>query len=158
MGEVKFYHLTDQPLERTLPVMLTRTLERRGRAVVRGTVRERLAFLDGHLWTYADESFLPHGIEGSEPGTPEDQPIWLALSPGLPNGARTLFLIDGADPDPDECRTLETVAILFDGHDPAAVETARNQWRQVTANGLQAVYWATEGGRWVRKAESKANG
>ena len=50
---------------------------------------------------------------------------------------------------------LEITAILFDGQDPAAVEAARSQWRDVTGAGLAAVYWAQEGGRWVKKHEAK---
>ena len=37
MGEIRFYHLTERPLERVLPVMLERSLERGWRVVVRGT-------------------------------------------------------------------------------------------------------------------------
>jgi len=68
----------------------------------------------------------------------------------VPNGAAALFLVDGAAAAADEMAAMEVVAVLFDGHDPAAVETARAQWRAVTGAGLAAVYWAQEGGRWVR--------
>lgn len=153
MAEVRFYHLTELPLERTLPVMLERTLERGMRAVVRGRHPDRLAFLNQHLWTYGDGSFLPHGTV--EDGHPEHQPIWLTTDPGVPNGAKTLFLIDGAEAAADEIAALDVTAILFDGHDPDAVATARDQWRTVTAASLPAVYWAQEdGGRWVKKHEA----
>ena len=46
------------------------------------------------------------------------------------------------------------VCLLFDGGDAAAVEAARARWREVTAAGLAAVYWAQEDARWVRKAAS----
>ncbi len=46
MGEVRFYHLTELPLERVLPQMLERTLARGQRAVVRGSHAERLGWLD----------------------------------------------------------------------------------------------------------------
>ena len=36
------------------------------------------------------------------------------------------------------------------------VQGAREQWRAVTGAGLAAVYWAQEGGRWVKKHESAA--
>ncbi|MEM9059154.1 MAG: DNA polymerase III subunit chi [Pseudomonadota bacterium] len=152
MAEVRFYHLTDSPLERTLPVMLERTLARGNHAVVRGGHAERLKFLDAQLWTFADESFLPHGIDGDP--SPERQPIWLTETSDRPNGARTLFLIDGSAPDFAEIADLDLTAILFDGHDPAAVEQARGHWKATVAAGLKAVYWAQEAGRWVQKAQS----
>lgn len=153
MPEVRFYHLTEQPLEAALPVMLERCLERGWRAVVRGTLPERIEALDSRLWTWRDDGFLPHGREGDP--HPERQPVWLTCGQDVPNGAVALFLIDGAVAEPAEMAALETVAILFDGHDPEAVARARAQWKSVTGAGLAAVYWAQEnGGRWVRKAAS----
>ena len=154
MAEVRFYHLTQVPLERALPTMLERTLQRGQRAVVRGGHGERLAFLDGLLWTADDASFLPHGIDGDP--EPARHPVWLTTAAQIPNGAQVLFLIDGADALPEQMEALETTAILFDGHDQSAVAAARDQWRAVTGAGLAAVYWAQEDGRWVKKHEAKA--
>lgn len=152
MGEIRFYHLTELPLERALPAMLERTLARGQRAVLRGTDKGRLAALDGHLWAYADESFLPHAMDGDP--APADQPIWLTMAADIPNGAAALFLIDGASAPMDELAAMQITAILFDGHDAAAVEAARGQWREVTEAGLPAVYWAQQGGRWVKRHET----
>lgn len=152
MPEIRFYHLTDSPLERTLPTMLERTLERGGRAVVRGGHGERLQFLDSHLWTYRDDGFLPHGLDSDAEA--EHQPVLLTSGNDIPNGAKTLFLIDGAQPDFDEVAGLDLTAILFDGHDPEAVDTARGHWRSTVAAKLKAVYWAQEDGRWTKKAEA----
>jgi DNA polymerase IIIc chi subunit len=43
--------------------------------------------------------------------------------------------------------------ILFDGHDPGAVQAAREQWKTLTGAGLAAKYWSEESGRWEMKAE-----
>lgn len=156
MAEVRFYHLTEVPIERALPTMLERTLERGQRAVVRGAVPERLEFLNTHLWTFGDGTFLPHG--SADDGNAAHQPIWLTAGYDVPNAATTLFLIDGASAETDEVAAMEVTAILFDGHDPAAVETARAQWRTVTAAHFDAVYWAQgAGGRWEKRHESKAS-
>lgn len=164
MAEVRFYHLTELPLERVLPLMLERTLSRGQRAVVRGSRPERLGWLDRQLWVWKDESFLPHGLDGDP--EPARHPVWLTTSATVPNGAAALFLIDGAEAATDEMAAMEVTAILFDGHDPAAVEAARAQWRAVTGAaaaaasgtgtgaGFAAVYWAQQGGRWVKRHEA----
>ncbi|MEM9046551.1 MAG: DNA polymerase III subunit chi, partial [Pseudomonadota bacterium] len=87
-------------------------------------------------------------------GDAASQPIWLTTSSHLENDPNTLMLIDGAEASDTELAEMETTAILFDGHDPAAVDHARDQWRRITKIGQKAVYWAQEGGRWVKKAES----
>lgn len=157
MGEIRFYQLRTRPLERVLPVMLERCLDRGWRAVVQGTDPERLTALDLALWTYRDESFLPHGLAGRAPGRAEEHPIWLTAATERPAGARALFLIDRAEAglEPSGLVGLETVAILFDGTDEAALAAARTAWRATVAAGLRAVYWAEEaGGGWARTAES----
>ena len=63
MTEVLFYHLEHQPLDRVLPSLLEKTLERGWRAVVQSGSQERLEALDMLLWTYRDDSFLPHDRE-----------------------------------------------------------------------------------------------
>lgn len=154
MAEIRFYHLTALPLERALPPMLERTLERNQRAVIRGVDLDRLAALDRHLWTYSDESFLPHGMDGDP--EPARQPIWLTVSAEVPNRASTLFLVDGATASPEEMAAMQVTAILFDGNDENAIEAARGQWRMVTGEGLAAVYWAQADGRWVKRHEAAA--
>src|SRR5262245_34033420 len=52
MTEVLFYHLEHQPLERVLPALVERTLERKWRAVIQVGSEERLEALDTLLWTY----------------------------------------------------------------------------------------------------------
>ncbi len=73
--EVLFYHLERQPLERALPALLEKTLAKGWRAVVQAASEERLAALDLALWTYADDSFLPHGT--AKTGSADAQPVYL---------------------------------------------------------------------------------
>ncbi|MGF1447695.1 MAG: DNA polymerase III subunit chi [Pikeienuella sp.] len=160
MAEIRFYQLLTRPLEAVLPVMLQKSLARGWRSVVRAGGPERLPALDRHLWTWSDESFLPHGRAGAGPEPAAANPIWLTTGPELPNAPAALFLVDGAEAALDAADLaalsgLETVAILFDGTDQTALGQARAAWRQVTGAGLTAVYWAeAPGGGWERKAES----
>jgi DNA polymerase-3 subunit chi len=152
MGTAFFYHLTRSPLEATLPMLLARSLEAGWHVVVRGVDRGRLDWLDQKLWAGPEEDFLPHGLAGG----PHDaaQPVLLTTGRERPNGARCLMIIDGAAVDPDECRGLDRLCVLFDGNDPAAVGMARAQWKALTAAGVAAQYWSEEAGRWQKKAES----
>lgn len=152
MGAAYFYHLTERPLEATLPVLLAKSLEAGWRVVVRGTDRALLERLDAQLWL--GEGFLPHGLAGGPHDA--DQPVLLTTEPGLPNAANCIMSVGGAEISPAEITASARVCILFDGENPGAVEHARNQWRSVTGAGLAAQYWAEADGRWVKKAESDA--
>src|SRR5258708_408670 len=94
MTEVLFYHLQNMSLESVLPSLLEKSLERGWRVVVQSTSQERADALDAHLWTYRDDSFLPHVTWRA--GDAQDQPIVLAVEEGNPNRANARFLTDNA--------------------------------------------------------------
>lgn len=148
MGEVLFYHLDRHPLERVLPELLEKCLERGWRATVQVGSDERRDALDAHLWTYRDEAFLPHGT--AHDGSAEAQPVWLTTGDENPNRATVRFVADGAElADPS---AYERVVMLFDGNDPDAVARARAAWRTVKAGGHDATYWQqSERGRWEKR-------
>ena len=151
MAETLFYHLTAQPLERALPALLERTLQRGWRAVVRAGSAERVAALDTLLWTYREESFLPHGTDDDP-----RHPVSLRSDDALPNDPQALFLVDGADTA--DFDAPERIVVLFDGADEEAVAFAREQWKRASAAGL-ATYWRqTPSGGWEKAAESTAKG
>lgn len=150
MTEVLFFHLRRQPIERVLPVLLEKSLERGWRAVVQAASEERVEALDTHLWTYSDDGFLPHGTWRDPEAAA--QPILLTVNANNPNGAAVRFLIDGA-PVPDDAANYERIVLLFDGDDPEAVDVARTHWTETKSNGFDVTYWqADERGRWQRKA------
>lgn len=150
MAEILFYHLTASSLEQTLPDLLERTLARGWKAVVRCGSEAGMAALDGQLWTYRGDSFLPHGIAGGEHEA--EQPVYLTSGEEVPNGAEILFLVDGARLDAGEAARFQRTCLIFNGHEGEAVAEAREDWKSVKDAGLAAKYWAQENGRWVQKA------
>lgn len=149
MTEVLFYHLQKQPLERVLPELLEKCLERSWRVVVQFGSEERRDALDAHLWTYNDAGFLPHGT--AKDGSADMQPVWLTTEDENPNDATVRFLADGADIG--DYTPYQRVVLMFDGNDPDAVDRARGQWTTARAAGHDATYWQqSERGRWEKKA------
>lgn len=150
MTEILFYHLQGQRLDGVLPGLLERSRERGWRVAVQGASEERMEALDAHLWTYRDDSFLPHGTWRETEAA--EQPILLTLTESNPNGASVRFLIDGA-PLPPDAETYERLVLLFDGDDEEAVAVAREQWTAAKARGFDATYWQPDdSGRWVKRA------
>jgi DNA polymerase-3 subunit chi len=147
--EVLFYHLEGTPLERVLPGLLEKTLERGWRAVVHAGSQERVEALDTALWTYRDDSFLPHGAQGDGPD--KEYPIILTTGTDTPNGATIRFFVDGSDAD--DLSSYERAIYLFDGRDVAAVANARKQWTTAKEAGHEVTYWQqSDQGRWEQKA------
>ncbi len=149
MTEILFYHLEHQPLERVLPSLVEKTLGRGWRAVIQAGSQERVEALDTLLWTYREESFLPHGTKSD--GNAAAQPVYLTSDEDNPNGAQVRFLVDGAETG--ELTAYARVVYLFDGRDAAAVARAREQWKGARASGSDVTYWQQSAeGRWEKKA------
>ena len=147
MTEVWFYHLERTGLEQALPELLEKTLARGWKALVRTREPRRVEHLDGWLWSYRDDSFLPHGT-AEEPEAAR-QPILLTTGPENPNGAEALFLVDGAEPG--DLAGYVRCVVLFDGRDEEALAQARVQWSAMKATGLEMAYWKQEQQGWRKQ-------
>ena len=150
MTEVLFYHLQNMSVENVLPPLLEKSLERGWRVVVQSSSEERVDALDAHLWTFSDDSFLPHGTWRDAEA--REHPVLLTVNDDNPNRATVRFLIDGAA-IPADASAYARIVLLFDGNDADAVDAARTRWSEVKAQGFDVTYWQPdEQGRWQRKA------
>ena len=148
MTEVGFYHRTRTRRDQALPRLLGRVLSSGGRAFVLCGEAERAPALDAALWTVADPDWLPHGLAGGE--NDPLQPILIGTEDVMPgNGARFLFLVDGAGSA--RLGEYDRVLDLFDGTDEAALAAARRRWAAAKAAGHVLAYWQQGQGGWEKR-------
>lgn len=155
MTEVYFYHLQQQPLERALPLLLEKSLQRGWRAVVQAASEERVKVLDDALWTYADASFLPHGT--AQDGDADQQPVYLTTGDDNPNNAAVRVFVERTDAlavlGMQPACAYQRALVLFDGRDSGELDQARGQWKALKAAGHTVTYWQQgDDGRWEKKA------
>ena len=147
--EIYFYHLERRRLDDVLPTLLERSFERGWRAAVQAASEERVEALSTLLWTYSEESFLPHGT--ARDGQPDAHPVFLTTGEDNPNGAQVRFLVDGAELA--DASPYARVVFIFDGSDSDAVARARAEWQTAKTKGHAVSYWQQdETGRWQQKA------
>ncbi len=137
-----FCDLDGAPLALGLGQLLETALAEGRRACVRLGQPERLSMLDQGLWTFRNDSFLPHDSEGD----PAEQPVWLTPEGGNPNGADLLVVVDDAGMD-DRGAFAETV-YLFDRRDPAMRDIARDRFAALRAEGRPPPYRRFGPGGW----------
>ena len=140
---VDFYHLSISPLERVLPSICEKVLAGGGRLLVVADEAE-LGALDAQLWTYAADSFLPHGRTGGP--APEAQPVLLSSTVEPINGARNLALADGRWRD--EALAFDRTFYFFGN---ANLDEARDCWRTLKLRPeAELRYWKQQEGGWVQ--------
>ena len=147
---VDFYHLQKQTLEEVLPKLLQKAYSSGSRVLVKIGTAERVEFINNALWTFNEESFLPHGSK--KDGQATSQPIWLTSDNDNANNASYLFLVDGADVDVQTAGKFERLFNIFDGNVQALVEQARELWTTYRAAGFEMHYWQQNAqGVWENK-------
>jgi DNA polymerase-3 subunit chi len=140
MTETLFYHLERRSLEDILPGLVEKSLQRGWRAGIKTDSAERADALDSLLWTYDDQSFLPHAQMGD--GEAAGQPVLIAVEEGNPNAANIVFYVGGALPsDWGSLNDLARVVLLFDGRDADALASARAAWKDAKGAGHDVTYW-----------------
>ena len=151
MSRVDFYHLQSQTLEKVLPKLLLKAYAANKNIVVKIGTPERVEFINTELWTFNDESFLPHGSK--KDGFAAQQPIWLTDEDDNPNNAEFLFLIDGAELEPAKLTRYERIFNIFDGNSEESLVQARNLWQKYKSTGSEVYYWQqNDTGSWIQKA------
>jgi DNA polymerase III subunit chi len=154
MSEIHFYHLQIHPLDRALPKLLEKSLERDWHVCLQMRTPEKCAALNELLWNVGEDGFLPHGT--AEDGDVEFQPIYLTMGSESPNGAQIRFFVECAQIAPAlaaSAEPYERLVIMFDGNDENELNDARAQWKALKDTGVPMSYFQqTESGGWEKKA------
>jgi DNA polymerase-3 subunit chi len=145
--QVDFYHLTKLPLERALPQIAAKVIAAGGRLIIVAGEENQRVRLDQLLWSYAPESFLPHGQAGGEDDA--RQPVLIVASPEAANGARNIALVDGVWRE--EALAFDRAFHFFDEE---RIADARAAWRGLAdRDGIDRNYWKqNDAGRWEKAA------
>jgi DNA polymerase-3 subunit chi len=140
LTETLFYHLERRSLEDVLPGLVEKSLQRGWRAAIKTDSSERSDALDTLLWTYDDQSFLPHAQLGD--GDAAGQPVLITVEEGNPNCAQIFFYVGGALPsDWGGLSDLARIVLLFDGRDENTLAGARAAWKEARNAGHDVTYW-----------------
>lgn len=139
MTRIDFYHLQKAPLEQVLPKLCEKAYASGKHIKILLGNTDRVEFINSLLWTYSEESFLPHGSKRD--GFAEEQPIFISSEEANENNASLLILADGAQIEVEKLNTYERVLNIFDGNDEMALTNARAYWKEIKSLGGELHYW-----------------
>lgn len=153
MTEWWFYHVSQTGVDAAIPPLLEKCLERRWRVLIvaaQGTIDR----LDKWLWTWREDSFLPHGRDGAHG---HREPLLLSTAASPSNGAQVAMLLDGAEIGD---AAFSRCIVLFDNADETARSRAREQYRTALSSSAPTRYFQQDPkGGWVEKTpKAKASG
>lgn len=141
MGQVDFYQLSRDPVERVVPLLASKALDSGGRLVVVSASSEQRAALSQALWG-REKAFLAHGEAGAPHA--DRQPVLLAAVCSAPNAAPVVLIADGLWRE--EAASFERVILLF-GADQTG--EARQLWTRLSGEGhALRIFKQQDDGRW----------
>ena len=143
-----FYHLEHASVEAVLPQLLEKTRSKGWQALVKMS-DTRLPDLDKYLWTYRDDSFLPHGRD-DEPMS-DRHPIRLSSTAERSDGAECIFLLDQTEIDLSD--SVERCIVIIEGQKADSVTFERGRWKRLKDTNASMSYWQqNDRGEWQKKA------
>ncbi len=144
-----FYHIEQGSVDAAIAPLIEKCLDRKWRVVV-AAHEDTIVRLDRSLWTFREDSFLPHGRARTDAAK---HPVLLSTEAVATNGAKVALLLDGSDADPS---LFERIMVVFDGGDETARAKARQQYKAATDAGGNARYFQQErGGGWIERTPAK---
>ena len=147
MSEVRFYHLTRQPLEIGLPAIVSKAHGRGHKILIKCANAGEVKKLNDVLWTYHPDSFLPHGTANDDHA--DLQPILITHDDENLNKAETLILCGGATSD--HVKDFSLTCEMLEDHNTDLVTAARTRFKSYKEAGHAVTYWFQGDAGWEKK-------
>jgi len=142
-----FYHLEASTVQGVLPGLLEKTVQKGWRALIK-MPPEQVQEMDDYLWTYKDDSFLPHGRD-DEPQT-EQQPITLTGVANDAEGYQAVFLLGGAEIE--NMDSVKRCMVMINGRSQDDIQRERKRWKALKETDADLSYYQqNDRGAWEKK-------
>lgn len=150
MTQIIFYSTAPLQVEKTLFTLLEKSLEKRNKSLLLFKDKEKCLSINEQLWTYKQNSFLPHISEDDQIYDNIDVPVYLSTKNENPFKAELLFSIDGFLPD--NIDQFERVIIIIDVNDELLNEKYKNYYLDINKNFEDIVFYKSDdNGKWIEK-------
>lgn len=139
MAKVDFYIVNGSGPEDSLRVAcrLAEKAWRQGnRVCVQLADADAMRHLDTLLWTFKQESFVPHEIEGGDPGAQSIEPPPVVLVAGASTAESADVLINLAGAYPDNAAGFPRIAEVV-AADAESKNSARDRYRRYRDQGFE---------------------
>ena len=150
MTQIIFYSTAPLQVEKTLFALLEKSIEKGNKSLLLFKDKEKCSLINEQLWTYKQNSFLPHISEDDQIYNDIDVPVYLSTKNENPFKAELLFSIDGYLPD--NIQNFERVIIIIDVNDELLNEKYKNYYLDINNNFEDIVFYKSDdNGKWIEK-------
>ncbi len=150
MTQIIFYNTAPLQVENTLFNLIEKSIENGYKSLLLFNDKDKCSAIDEKLWTYKQNSFLPHSSENEKISDEIDIPIYLSTKNENPYKAELLFSIDGFLPD--NINNFERVIIIVDVNNKILLEEYKKYYLDINDDFEDIVFYKSDdNGKWTEK-------
>ena len=146
MKEFFFYNITSRDLFKDSAVLTEKLFKQGIKALILCPDDEVTLFFDDYLWSFKEESFIPHTVLDRD--TSQLETIIISKEQISMEDFKTLIVLKGSTVDTDYCNRFEKTYYFFDDKNDDEKKLARTLWRESVKLGTKCKYWKVEKNKW----------
>ena len=146
MKEFFFYNITARDAFKDSAILIEKLFKQRIKVLILCADDEVTSFFDDFLWSFKEESFMPHKVLDRDASQLET--IIISKKQLTMEDFKTLIVLKGSIVNTDYCNRFEKTYYFFDDNNDAEKKLARNLWREAVKLGTRCKYWKVEKNKW----------
>ena len=146
MREFFFYNITSRDFFKDSAILIEQLFKQGIKALILCPDDEVSSFFDDYLWSFKEESFIPHTVLDRD--TSQLETIIISKEQISMEDFKTLIVLKGSTVDTDYCNRFEKTYYFFDDKNDDEKKLARTLWRESVNLGTKCKYWKVEKNKW----------
>ena len=146
MKEFFFYNITARNFFKDSAILIESLFKEGIKVLILCPDEEVTSFFDDFLWSFKEESFIPHKVWDKD--TNQLETILISKEQLSIENFKTLIVLKGSRVDTDYCNRFEKTYYFFDDNNDDEKKLARTLWRESIRLGAKCKYWKIEKNKW----------
>ena len=142
-----FYKSSHRDVVRDIAWLTESIFKKNNRIVIFCTDQETAEVVDDFIWSYRDDSFIPHSIKKHRETSLD--PILVTTDLDGSYEHNVLLALNGVLIKEKDWQRFAKVYYFFDDQDSREKENARAMWKSFSSLAVNCKYWINEKNKWV---------
>jgi len=142
-----FYNSSHRDVVKDIAWLTENIFKKNNRIVIFCTDQETAEVVDDFIWSYRDDSFIPHSIKKHRETSLDPILVTTDLDGGYEHNV--LLALNGVLIKEKDWQRFAKIYYFFDDQDSGEKENARSMWKSFSSLDVNCKYWINEKNKWV---------
>jgi len=142
-----FYNASHRDVVADITWLTENIFKKNNSIVIFCTDQETAKVVDDFLWSYKEDSFLPHALKKHEEVSLNPILVSTDLDEGFEHNV--LIALNGVLINEKDWQRFAKIYYFFDDQDMTEKENARSMWKSFSSLDIDCKYWINEKNKWV---------